>query len=69
MSNTNATESTALSAPSDQMRAAKLTEMKQWAKSFTINKPVPQDLLPLLTKDDTKQVEIMMRNTSLERGG
>jgi hypothetical protein len=53
--------------PSDQERVAELKEMKQWAQQLNINNPIPKDLLPILAKDDNKQMEILMKNTSLGR--
>ncbi|KAH7081042.1 hypothetical protein FB567DRAFT_449165 [Paraphoma chrysanthemicola] len=45
-----------------------VAEMKQWAESLEVNAPIPRDLLPLLAKDDVKQMEIVMREMSLGRG-
>lgn len=41
--------------------------MRQWAKDFKINKPIPRDIVPLLAKDEATQLEIMMNNVSLGR--
>jgi hypothetical protein len=41
--------------------------MKRWAEELKINKPIPKDLLPILAKDGDKQMEILMKNTSLEK--
>ncbi|KAH7066786.1 hypothetical protein BKA63DRAFT_127900 [Paraphoma chrysanthemicola] len=44
-----------------------VAEMKQWAERVKVNAPMPRDLLPLLAKDDAKQMEFVMRQMSLER--
>jgi hypothetical protein len=41
--------------------------MKQWAQELRVNKPIPKDILPLLAKDDAKQMEIVLKNMSLDR--
>jgi hypothetical protein len=41
--------------------------MKRWAEELKINKPLTMDLLPILAKDGDKQMEILMKNTSLEK--
>jgi hypothetical protein len=41
--------------------------MKRWAEDLKINKPIPKDLLPILAKDDDKQMEILMKNKNLGR--
>jgi hypothetical protein len=64
MSHTNTTNFTA---SPNKDRAAQLNEMKYWAISFTVNKRVPRDLLPILTRDEAKQMEILMGNMTLER--
>jgi hypothetical protein len=48
-------------------RASDVDEMKQWAEGFKVNKPIPNDLLPILAKDGAKQMEIVMKNMSLGR--
>jgi hypothetical protein len=47
------------------IRASDVNELKQWAEGFKINKPIPIDLLPILAKNDAKQMEIVMKNVSL----
>jgi hypothetical protein len=51
----------------DNARAHETSEMKQWAQELSLNKPIPKDLLPLLAKDDAKQMEIVLKNMSLDR--
>jgi hypothetical protein len=51
----------------DRERTAELKDMKWWAEELKINKPIPKDLLPILAKDGYKQMEILMKNTSLEK--
>jgi hypothetical protein len=46
-------------------RASDVDEMKQWAQGFKVNKPIPVDLLPILARDNVKQMEIVMKNMSL----
>jgi hypothetical protein len=46
--------------------ATEVAEMKQWVESIKLNTPIPRDLLPLLAKDDAKQMEIVLRHMSLE---
>ncbi|KAF1943930.1 hypothetical protein EJ02DRAFT_452964 [Clathrospora elynae] len=53
----------------DGIRAKDLSEMRQWSEGITINKPIPRDLLPILAKDDAKQLEIIMKNMSLRSDG
>jgi hypothetical protein len=43
--------------------------MKQWAQELSVNKPIPKDLLPLLAKDDAKQMGIVLKNVNLDRKG
>ncbi|KAF2828071.1 hypothetical protein CC86DRAFT_381033 [Ophiobolus disseminans] len=52
-------------------RASQVREMKQWAENLRLGVPIPRDLLPLLAKDDAKQMEIVLRNLRLgtEGGG
>lgn len=47
-------------------RANDHEEMRQWAISLKINKLIPMDLLPILAKDNAKQMEIVMKNMNLE---
>jgi hypothetical protein len=47
--------------------ACEVSEMKTWAENFKLSTPIPQDLVPLLAKDDGKQLEIVMNNVSLGR--
>jgi len=47
-------------------RAREVSEMKQWAENLKLGAPIPRDLLPLLAKDDAKQLEIVLRNMRLE---
>jgi hypothetical protein len=49
-----------------QKRANKTSEMRQWAEGYKVNKPIPSDILPLLAKDEAKQMELGMKNMSLE---
>jgi hypothetical protein len=51
----------------DTVRACETSEMKQWAQELRVNKPIPKDILPLLAKDDAKQMEIVLKNMSLDR--
>jgi hypothetical protein len=53
----------------DNARAHETSEMKQWAQELNVNKPIPKDLLPLLAKDDAKQMGIVLKNMSLDRKG
>jgi hypothetical protein len=48
-----------------QCCAIETGEMRKWAKNLKLNNPIPKDLLPLLAKDDAKQLEIVMKNMSL----
>jgi hypothetical protein len=40
-------------------RESKLRELKKFSESFTLKTAVPQDLIPILAKDKTKQAEII----------
>ena len=40
-------------------RESKLRELKKFSESFTLKTAVPQDLVPILTKDKAKQAEIL----------
>ncbi|KAF8544066.1 hypothetical protein BDD12DRAFT_725027 [Trichophaea hybrida] len=40
-------------------RETKLRELKKFSESFTLKTAVPQDLVPILTKDKAKQAEIL----------
>jgi hypothetical protein len=46
-------------------RQKEIYEMKQWAENLRLNTPLPRDLLPLLSKDGAKQMEILLTNMSL----
>jgi hypothetical protein len=46
-------------------RQKEVHEMKQWVDNLILSTPLPRDLLSLLAKDDTKQMEIVLRNMSL----
>jgi hypothetical protein len=48
-----------------QCRAIETAEMRKWAEDFKLNNSIPKDILPLLAKDDAKQLEIVMKNMSL----
>jgi hypothetical protein len=77
MPDTNATQTSAAgtlqsasnvdSSTRGSMRALEHSEMKQWAEGLKIKKPISRDLLPILAKDDDKQMEILMKNTSLDK--
>jgi hypothetical protein len=49
----------------------KLEELKKFSESFSLKTAVPQDLLPILTKDKAKQAEILekAKQASLKPGG
>jgi hypothetical protein len=51
----------------DELRAEETSEMKKWAEAFKVEKPIPQDLLPILSKNEVKQMEIVMKNMNLRR--
>lgn len=55
--------------PIENVRASEMSEMRQWAKELRVNKPIPKDLLPLLAKDNAKQLEIVLNNMSLDVEG
>jgi hypothetical protein len=48
-------------------RACETSEIKKWAQELRLDKPLPRGLLPLLAKDDAKQMEIVLKNMSLDR--
>ena len=48
-------------------RVAELKDISDGPDKLEINKPIPKDLLPILAKDDDKQMGILMKNTSLWR--
>ncbi|EAT90465.1 hypothetical protein HBI56_049860 [Parastagonospora nodorum] len=43
-------------------RAQETSEMRRWAETLKLNKPIPRDVLPLLAKDGAKQLEIVMKH-------
>ncbi|EON68877.1 hypothetical protein W97_08135 [Coniosporium apollinis CBS 100218] len=45
-----------------QDKNAKINDLKKFSLTFKLNTPVPQDLVPILAKDKTKQEEIMERS-------
>jgi hypothetical protein len=55
--------------PQSRDRATEVREMKAWAKDTKVDMPIPRDLLPLLARDDVKQMEIVMRHVGLEESG
>lgn len=40
-------------------KTAKLNELKKFSQNFKLKTPVPEDLVPILAKDETKQKEIV----------
>ena len=52
--------------PSSQSRSDIDKDLKMWSQTFKINRPLPKDLLPLLSKDEDKQLEIFLNNVQLE---
>ncbi|CCX10457.1 Similar to PAB1-binding protein 1; acc. no. P53297 [Pyronema omphalodes CBS 100304] len=52
-------------------RETKLKELKKFSESFSLKTAVPQDLVPILTKDKAKQAEILekAKQASLKSGG
>lgn len=55
----------ALREAEEQAIKEEIEEMKEWAKGTKINAPIPRDLLPLLTKDPAKQIELAMDHMDL----
>ena len=53
--------------PSKPSRAATIEELKQWGNSFQLKTPIPADIVPILARDEVKQIEIQMKNVRLER--
>jgi hypothetical protein len=53
----------------DRNRATEVSEMKAWAEHTKVDMPIPRDLLPLLARDDVKQIEIVMRHVGLGESG
>lgn len=48
-----------------QERAMEMRNMKQWSESIQIGSPIAKDLLPILAKDDVKQIELVMKTMGL----
>jgi len=44
-----------------QDKAVKLNDLKKFAENFKLHTPVPQDLVPILAKEKTKQDEIVQK--------
>ncbi|KAF2262264.1 hypothetical protein CC78DRAFT_545921 [Lojkania enalia] len=42
-----------------ESKAVKLNDLKKFSQNFKLNTPVPQDLVPILAKDETKQQQIV----------
>ncbi|KAF2004854.1 hypothetical protein P154DRAFT_425781 [Amniculicola lignicola CBS 123094] len=42
-----------------ESKAVKLNDLKKFAQNFKLNTPVPNDLVPILAKDETKQQQIV----------
>ncbi|KAH7401217.1 hypothetical protein BKA66DRAFT_405370 [Pyrenochaeta sp. MPI-SDFR-AT-0127] len=49
-----------------QARATEMRDLKQWSDSIQIITPIPKDLLPILAKDEVKQMEIVLKTMKLE---
>ncbi|KAF2117516.1 hypothetical protein BDV96DRAFT_489185 [Lophiotrema nucula] len=42
-----------------ESKAVKLNDLKKFSQNFKLNTPVPADLVPILAKDETKQLQIV----------
>ncbi|OCK81729.1 hypothetical protein K432DRAFT_8142 [Lepidopterella palustris CBS 459.81] len=42
-----------------ESKAVKLNDLKKFSQNFKLHTPVPQDLVPILAKDENKQLEIV----------
>lgn len=42
-----------------ESKAVKLNDLKKFSQNFKLNTPVPQDLVPILAKDEAKQAQIV----------
>jgi hypothetical protein len=49
-------------------KATKLNDLRKFSRNFMLNTPVPSDLLPILSKDEEKQRQIMANDEERRRG-
>jgi hypothetical protein len=45
-----------------ESKAVKLNDLKKFSQHFEVRTPVPEDLVPYLAKDETKQQEVVQKN-------
>lgn len=45
-----------------ESKAVKLNDLKKFSQNFKLNTPVPQDLVPILAKDEAKQQQIVEKS-------
>ncbi|CAG8561788.1 37099_t:CDS:10, partial [Racocetra persica] len=44
----------------------KMAELLKWGQNFKLNSPLPEDLIPILTKDETKQPKVELVKPSIK---